>query len=156
MIQKTPFLKHALFCALTLGLLNVPMMSIAHADKTADEYVSERQANFKKTGQAMRQMRAHLGNNDLGAIADSAQMIANWATEMPSYFPEGTGPDKVKTSAKASIWQRFNDFSALANNNHQAALALFDAAKAGDASLTMAKMQELGRTCGACHSQFKD
>lgn len=144
-----------IIAALLLGTSPLITSSLALAD---EQIVAERKSNFRASGGAMRAMRGQVGAGDFAAIEASAQMIAAWAEKMPSYFPEGTGPDNdaIRTSAKASIWDRFDEFTALANNNHKAALALMTAAQNEDASAVMSAMQTVGQSCGACHSQFKN
>ena len=126
---------------------------------SADESViAERQSNFKQTGMAMRMMRGHIQAGDFEAISASADAIANWAKAMPDFFPQGTGPDDVstRTAANQSIWDRWDEFTALANDNYEAAMVLKMAASNEDSGAVMEAMQNLGRTCGACHSPFKD
>lgn len=135
-----------LFCSLLL-----PVSVSAQSD-----IIAARKANFKQSGMAMRQMRTHIANADYEAIEKSAAQIAAWAEQMPEFFPVNSGPDSNKTSARAAIWDDFDTFTALAQNNHKAAMALGDAARNGDNAGIMAAVQSLGQTCGACHSKFKD
>ena len=146
-------MKQTLSCiALMASLLIVsPMGAIAQSD-----VIEARKANFKQTGRAMRQMRGQLQSADYDAIAKSAEQIAAWAAQMPDFFPASSGPDNNRTDAKASIWQNFQIFTTLAKANEDAALHLAQAAKAGASDEIMDKMQSLGKTCGACHSQFKN
>lgn len=145
-----------LFTLMIATMLIAPAPVVAMTDLSPSELVEARKMNFRQSGQAMRQMRGQLQNGDFQTIAASAEAIAAWAEEMPSYFPEGTGPGQHKTDAKPSIWQEFDKFTSLAQDNQRAALALVRAAKSGEASDVMAKMQALGKTCGACHSNFKN
>lgn len=150
MNKKTSLLAVA---ALSVGI------SLATSSSFADSaLITERKANFSKSAQQMRQMRAQFQAGDYAAIQASADAIASWAASMTDYFPESTSPENasVKTSASASIWQRFDEFSALAANHETAAKALSMAAAGGNADDIMANMQALGKTCGACHSQFKN
>lgn len=140
----------ALILSLTISLA-MPAGGFASTD-----VIEARKANFKQSGGAMRQMRGQLQSGDYDAIAISAAEIAAWAEKMPEFFPKDSGPDANRTNAKATIWDQFDSFTALANNNQRAALALAKAAKMGDANAIMSNMQELGKTCGACHSQFKN
>jgi len=148
-------MKH-LFTLMVASMLMAPTTVIATTNLSPAELVEARKMNFKQSGSAMRQMRGQLQNDDMQAIASAGEAIAAWAEKMPSYFPEGTGPDTQRTNAKASIWQEFDKFTALAQDNQRAALALVAAAKSGEASDVMAQMQALGKTCGACHSNFKN
>ena len=144
--MKQLFISTLLLCGLLL-----PASVSAQSD-----LIAARKANFKQSGMAMRQMRSHIANADYDAIAKSAAQIADWAKKMPEFFPANSGPDTNSTSARAAIWDDFDSFTALAQNNHKAALALGEAAQAGDNAVIMAAMQSLGQSCGACHSQFKN
>lgn len=145
-----------LFTLMIAATLIAPVSGLAMSDLSPAELVEARKMNFKQSGGAMRQMRGQLQNGDFEAIAAAAGAIAAWAETMPTYFPEGTGPEAQKTNAKASIWQEFDKFTALAQDNQRAAQALVGAAKSGEAADVMAQMQALGKTCGACHSSFKN
>lgn len=145
-----------LFTLMIAAMLMAPASVVAMSDLSPAELVEARKMNFRQSGGAMRQMRGQLQNGDFQAIAAAGEAMAAWAENMPSYFPEGTGPDTQKTNAKPSIWQEFDKFTSLAQDNQRAALALVTAAKSGEASDVMAKMQALGKSCGACHSNFKN
>ena len=129
--------------------------SASFSASAQSDLVAARKANFKQSGMALRQMRGQFSSGDYDAIAASAMKIAAWAEQMPDFFPEGTGPDAHSTDALPSIWERFDSFTALAQNHQEAALSLAKVAKDGDGNAIMAGMQSLGKTCGACHSQFK-
>ena len=144
----------ALALAITM-MMTMPVMMPVSALAQSD-IIETRKANFKQSGIAMRKMRGQLQNGDFEAISASAEKIAAWAAQMPDFFPVGSGPDQNKTDAKSAIWERFDAFTALAHNNEKAALALAKTAKSGDTSAITAQMQAVGRSCGACHSQFKN
>lgn len=145
-----------MFKRLSASLLILAIGASASVTASAQsDLVAARKANFKQTGIAMRQMRGQFSGGDYEAIAASALKIAAWAEQMPEFFPAGTGPDKHQTDALPSIWERFDSFTALAQDNQKAALSLANAAKDGDGNSIMAGMQDLGKTCGACHSQFR-
>ena len=137
-----------LFSVMTLSLaLSVPM-AFASADS-----ISERQANFKKSGQTLRMMRSQIANDDFQSIADGAKWLAEWGATMPEHFPEGSGGGQ--TDALPSIWQNFENFTALANNFETASLALHEAALTNDGAAVQNAMQAVGRTCGACHQSYR-
>ena len=94
------FLSAALFTAVSMA---------ASMAATAD-VIEERKANFKASNASMRAMGAALGSKDFAVITAEAQKIADWATVMPDYFPEGSGSGN--TSAKATIWEDFAAFKA--------------------------------------------
>ncbi|MGC6518097.1 MAG: c-type cytochrome [Candidatus Puniceispirillaceae bacterium] len=137
------------------ALFFFPVSLTSHALATSD-LVAERKAKFRQSGGAMRAMRGQIQSGDFAAIAASAAFMAEWAEKMPDYFPEGSGPDNHRTSAKPAIWAQFDKFTALANQHGKKAIALQRAADSQDAGAVMSAMQELGKSCGACHSQFKE
>ena len=140
----------------TLALAIAMTMTMPASVLAQGDIIEARKANFKQSGIAMRKMRGQLQNGDFEAISASAEKIAAWAAKMPDFFPAGSGPDQNNTDAKAAIWERFDDFTALAQENEQAALMLAKLAKSGDTAQIMTQMQAVGRSCGACHSQFKN
>ena len=135
------------------GYLACALMIASPLASASADVISERKANFKQSAGALRAMRGQIGNEDFASIAASADSIAKWAAQMTDYFPEGSG--EGKTSARPEIWQEFADFTMLAKNHEDAALALKDAALANDGAAVGALAQKLGATCGACHSRFK-
>lgn len=141
------------FGAARLGLMACALLIASPLASVSADVISERKANFKQSAGALRAMRGQIANEDFAAIAASADNIAKWAAQMPDYFPEGSG--EGKTSARPEIWQEFADFTMLAKNHEEAALALKEAALANDGATIGALAQQLGATCGACHSRFK-
>ena len=137
------FLSAALFAA----------VSMAASLPAAADVIEERKANFKASNASMRAMGAALGAKDFAVITAEAQKIADWATVMPDYFPEGSGSGN--TSAKATIWEDFAAFKASAKANHDAALMLIAVAEAEDMTKTKNALGQLGGTCKACHQRFK-
>jgi cytochrome c556 len=115
--------------------------------------IEDRKANFKANNASMRTIGGALGAGDFATIAAEAQKIADWATVMPDYFPEGSGTGD--TSARPAIWENFEGFTAAAKANHDAALILLAAAEAGDVNAAKSALGEVGGTCKACHQQFK-
>lgn len=139
--------KASLRYAACAALIATPL---AHASA---DVVAERKAYFKQSGGTLRAMRGQIANGDFEAIAKGADSIAVWAAKMTDYFPEGSGDGK--TSARPEIWERFSEFTMLAKNHEDAALALKEAALSQDSAAVGSLAQKLGATCGACHSQFK-
>jgi len=135
-------------CALTclsIGLASLP----ATADVIAD-----RKANFKANGAAMKTIAAAIGDGNRDLITAEAKKIAAWAAQIPAYFPEGS--DSGDTKARAEIWFDFADFTNRAKANEDAANALVKAATTGDPAAMIAGLKNLGASCKACHSTYKD
>ena len=73
---------------------------------------------------------------------------------MSGFFPEGSRSGNTK--ARAQIWVSFDDFSAHAKANENAAQRLIKAAKSGDPGAMMAGLKNLGDSCKACHKLYKE
>ena len=116
--------------------------------------ITERKANFKANGAAMKAIVAAIGDGNRDLITFEAQKIAAWAAQIPSYFPEGS--DSGETKARAEIWFDFADFSNRAKANEDAANALVKAAATGDPAAMITSLKNLGASCKACHSTYKD
>ena len=65
------------------------------------------------------------------------------------------GTDKGTTRAKPDIWANLDDFEAKLVDLQKAAGALSDAADAGDEAAIKAAFSDTGKTCKACHDQYK-
>lgn len=140
--------KRSIFSA----VLTAALLGMACLPASAD-VIEDRKANFKANNASMRTIGGALGAGDFATIAAEAQKIADWAAVMPDYFPEGSGTGD--TSARPAIWENFEGFTVAAKANHDAALTLLAAAKAGDVNAAKGALGEVGGTCKACHQQFK-
>ena len=136
----------AIFCMIATGFGSG---IAANADIIAD-----RKAGFKANGDSMKAIASAIGGGDYQTVISRADGIASWAQKIPSYFPEGS--DSGDTKARAEIWFEFDTFKARAKANETAARALITAAKSGDQGAMMAGLKNLGASCKACHSNFKD
>ena len=93
--------------------------------------------------------------------ANSTRVEALWAMNPGQYFVPGT--DKpvsgVKfasfTDARPEIWSQPDKFKAVADRATQAVGALAQAAKSGDEKAMRAAAGELGKSCKACHDDFR-
>lgn len=133
----------------TVSVIFFALTGIAQAD-----VISDRKAGFKGNVAAMKKIQAAIGSGDLAAVREGALEIADWSSRMIDYFPEGS--DTGDTKARAEIWFNFDDFTARAGNAENAALALASLAEAGHQDQLMDGLKNLGGTCKACHSSYKD
>ncbi|MEC8132745.1 MAG: hypothetical protein VXY43_01610, partial [Pseudomonadota bacterium] len=87
---------------LIAGLAMLVVTSVAAHDETsthshdsvepaADASIVEKRVHrFKQSGAAIQSVfKEHLGNDEFAAIAEAANLIADWADVMPDYFPAG-------------------------------------------------------------------
>jgi cytochrome c556 len=126
--------------------------------QTARQLMAERQANYKKIGDAMRLVTRELraGSPDLGEVRQGAFTIATLAPMVPSWFPAGTGVETGKTEAREAIWQRPEDFGEKARGFEKAAIAFRAAAQGSDLDKIRAAHAELGKSCKACHDLYRE
>ena len=113
--------------------------------------IEDRKAKFKENVAILRAIQTLIGKGDFEAIAAGGRNIADWATNMPDYFPEGS----ESAGALDAIWLDFDDFQSKAAANKEAALQLEQAARTEDAGQIMAAVQKLSGTCKSCHRSFK-
>ena len=92
----------------------------------------------------------------MAKIGEAANSIAKLAPDLPNWFPAGSGPDAVKTEAKANIWEQPEEFKAAAEKLISASANFAAAASAGDVEGTKAQIMSLGGACKNCHDQFRE
>lgn len=122
-------------------------------------------ARYRET--MMKGVGAHMGQLGLvlkGKIdrqqdlLGNAQAIEAAAQQFGQLFPEGTGPDKVKTHALAAVWKQPKDFEQANAAWLKASQGLVAAiqAKPFDEAKVKAAWGDLGKSCGGCHDTFKE
>jgi cytochrome c556 len=128
------------------------------AAPTPAEIIKTRQDDLKAMGGAAKAIGDQLksGMPDMKIIAEDAKKIDGYATELPTWFPKGTGEEAgVKTAAKPEIWAMPADFKMDADNLKTEADKLVQVVATGDAAQIGAQMQATGKACGACHKMFR-
>ena len=117
----------------------------------ASDMVETRKANFKQNAAILKAVRDQVSMGKWQELADGAQKIADWANDMPNYFPASA----TSRGALPAIWENFDDFKDKASANHQAALVLRDAALRQDGEAVMGAVRMVGGTCKSCHTSYK-
>lgn len=120
-------------------------------------------AKYRQT--MMRGVGAHMGQ--LGLVTKgkidrkddllvNAEAILHAAERYRDLFPEGSGPEKVKTEALAAVWKDPAGFTKANDTWLAASKGLVEAIKnkKGDEAIANA-FGELGKACGGCHDTFK-
>ena len=116
--------------------------------------ISDRKAKFKANATSMKAIRAALSDNDFDTVVKHGTSIANWASEMSDYFPEGSNYGDTK--ARAEIWINFSQFKIYAEENQKAANHLVAVARSRDLEASLIGVKSLGTSCKSCHNSFKD
>ncbi len=90
-----------------------------------------------------------------GLLANQAMALDLTGKGLTDLFPAGTGPDKIKSRAKADIWQDWKKFEASAKKLHQETAKLVKVANGGDKKAVAAQFKAVGKACGGCHKSFR-
>jgi len=123
----------------------------------AKSVMHERSDGMKKVGKAMKILGAQIksGTPDMTAVKTAAAAMDGLARKSSTWFPAGTGPDAGKTRAKAEIWLKPQDFAAKVKGFQTAAANFNAAAQTGNAATATASLGELGKSCKACHDNYR-
>ncbi len=139
----------------TLVLLSFILLPAILASTCAfADVLGDRKSNFKANADAMKAIAAAIGSGDRETVIQKANVIATWARKIPGHFPEGS--DGGDSKARPEIWFEFDTFVSRAKANEDAAFTLIKAAEIGDPSAMISGLKNLGASCKACHSSFKD
>ena len=126
------------------------------ADKP-ESIVKYRQASMKSMGSHMSAMSLVVKHQistraDLPAHAEAVHGVSR---NLADLFPAGSGPDRVKSDAKAAIWQQLPEFRQQAQQLERESAKLAELAKKGDAKAFDAQFKVVGETCNDCHESFR-
>jgi cytochrome c556 len=127
---------------------NTPGAKAAHA----------RHANFKALGAASKTVNDELKKDspDIKLIAANANKMKALTTNIPSWFPKGSGPEsKAETAAKPEIWSDAAGFAAAANRVQVETSKLALLANAGDLAGVKGQVRNVGGACKNCHDKFR-
>ena len=147
----TSILPRGRFVIITGLALSLSGAAIAHSGATG--IVKERMDRFKASKENIAAIKRHLRAGETKPIVNLADEIADWARQMPDYFPTDSGGKPSEASPK--IWLDFNGLTTAAKANEMAALALADSARMGDIKTIMSALKATAKTCKSCHSEFR-
>ncbi len=129
-------------------------------EQQAEAAVLTRQGLLKVMGMYMAPLGGMLKNKvpfDAAAAAKSGQHIAELGGMIPDVFTADTrNKTSAKTKAQDGIWTNQADFKAKADDLVKAANALVEAAKGGDKGATLKAAGAVGKSCGACHDNYRN
>jgi cytochrome c556 len=132
--------------------------TLSAADPGPAEIIKARQEKLKDLGEQMKTIggQAKSGTLDRAVMAEAAKKAVAYTKDLPSWFPKGTGPEVgVKTGAKPEIWAQPDDFNAAAEKLPPEAEKLAEVVATGDTPTIFAQLQATGKTCQACHKEFR-
>jgi cytochrome c556 len=94
---------------------------------------------------------------DAAVVEKAAARLQVLGTLIPEVFATDTHTfTGTPTKAREGIWTNKSDFDGKANDFVKAAADLEAAAKTGDKGATLKAAGAVGKSCGACHDQFRD
>lgn len=115
--------------------------------------VADRQAAMKSAGGMVQKLKGAVDSGgDVKEQAALADQLAAFAKSVPSLFPEGTAEG---SKAKPEVWSDRAGFEAKAAVFADATAKLAEAAKAGDTAGFATQFGEVRKSCGGCHSSYK-
>jgi cytochrome c556 len=143
--------------SLAAALFAVGFMAAPLLASSADD-VRIRVSGLRELGAAFKAVNDGLRTSEPQTILiqQSAREIRNAASQMPGWFPKGSGPESgAKTAAKADIWAQPAKFKAAQDAFIAEAARLQAAANGGDVAAIRAETTKLGLTCKNCHDSFR-
>jgi cytochrome c556 len=140
-----------------LALLATVAVARPLSKDAALKVMHERHEGMEAIGKANKVLRRELTADapNIAEVRGAANTIGNLAGKASKWFPEGTGPDVGKTGAKPEIWKQPADFNARLRDFQGAARTLQLAAAKGDGAGAKAGYASLGKTCKACHDDYR-
>lgn len=122
------------------------------------DIIASRIAAYRGVGVTFKNVNDELrtGTPNSYVLQYSARKIGQFANQQYELFPKGTGPEAGKTRALPSIWRNPAAFKKAQDDFSQKALAFVAATKSGNLDRIRGAARELGRTCSACHRDFRE
>ncbi|MDR2260099.1 MAG: cytochrome c [Azoarcus sp.] len=142
-----------------LGTVALSLASNASAQVRPEDQIKYRQAAYSFAAWNMGKIKTNLdGTFDAAQVKAAANAIAAVAgSGMSALY--GPGSEKSigaqKTFAKPELFQNGAEVGKLAGDFATAAAALAKAAESGDAATVKTAYGDVGKTCKACHDQFR-
>jgi len=147
----------SIYCAIAALLLSgLFLFGEVSAHGGATGVVKERMELMKSMGERMKEMGAMVKGKvtfDAASMAVSAEEIKQAGAEISHLFPEGSS--HKPSEALPRIWEERGQFDEMTEKMILEAGKLSDLAVAGDRRSIMVQFIKLGKTCSACHTDFR-
>lgn len=143
----------ALSALLLMGTLPTGA-ALAHGGATG--VVKERMEIMKKMGENMKRVGAMVKGKvdfDAAVIASDAQVIRDATPHATKLFPAGSS--HKPSEALASIWEEWDQFSALFVKLREEADRLQQVAEKGDKRDIIRQFARVGKVCSSCHTDYR-
>jgi len=140
-------------CKLAVAAMALTLAAAAHAEGL--DVIKIRQAGQDLVLGDFAGIRAVVMlKGDVKTLQKPALALARWMTDFPEMFPPGSDKGD-NTKALPAIWTDNAGFRKDAANFVEAANALAESAKAGDATGVAKQIQSVSDACSACHHAFR-
>ena len=129
------------------------------SEGAAERAVAARQAGFKQIGAAFKAVNDELraGKPDLTEIAAAAARLETHASQLPTWFPRGSGPESgAKTGARAAVWSDAAGFADAAANLRTQTSRLAVLAREGELAPVRKQAAQVGAACKSCHTAYRE
>lgn len=140
---------------LLVGFLASPAFS---ADDAPDKVVAYREVVMEDLSKQMK-LTGMIVKGEVNRPADltiHAEGMKSLATTIKTLFPAGSGPDKIKSEAKAEIWTKSADFAAACKDFEEQTAKLAEIAKGSDKAAFQEQFGKVGMSCKGCHDTFRE
>ena len=150
-----PLRKTLAITALAAGLLASPLATSHFVEE--ETLQSYRQSWFAMVAMNFGPMVSMLK----GEMPWDEQRLATWSEQLEQLtamdISRGFSPGSVQgtTRAKPEIWENRADFDAKLQDLREASVALQAAVAGGERKAIAAAIQDTGKTCKACHDEYK-
>jgi cytochrome c556 len=158
-MMKPIGIRLSLVAVIALTIAGASGWAMAQDSAGAKDPLSARKDHFHQIGASFKAVmdETHASNPNLQTIRSNAATLAQLISQIPSWFPAGSGPESgAKTRAKAEIWTKASDFQEDARLAHAAAQDLLNVSAGSDVSAVIDSAKSLGQRCAACHSEFRE
>ena len=134
--------------------------NVANGSASASDIAAVMKArhdHYEEMGDAMKGIGRELKADSPSAetIQRHSAVIARYAPQILTWFPEGSGPEAGRTRAKAEIWSDPDTFRQRAKALESEAARFDQIARSGDIGAIRAAVPELQTSCKNCHDRFR-
>ncbi|MEO8307524.1 MAG: cytochrome c [Pseudomonadota bacterium] len=160
-------MKHLNLIAWTVATAAASALAVAQTAVTPAKSAADAKAaiearqnvfkDIKKAYEPLTDMLKRKREFDAALVATNAVTLQGLVQQIPAHFTVDTHTfTDTKTLARENIWTSQADFKAKADAASTALGNLATVAKTGDQGATSKAIGDVGKSCGACHDNFKD
>ena len=147
--------------ALAVAGLGLAGPAGAQGDKTAEDWIQDRQDNFASAGAATKSVACALKGEGCPKAFDyltlQARAIAHAASMAPQHFAEGPFPDAERdTTALPKIWDEMDQFNQGFEVMEEGAREMVQAAQNEDLQAYAAAFKKTTDACSECHDSYRE